>query len=112
MLGFNETFRALADPTRRAILAALRRGPLFAGQIAEQLHVPPSALSFHLRVLRTADLVSDCRRGQFIQYTLNTSVVDDVIRFLMDGLGRDPLSTQTTQAVPASDDAQPSEARE
>lgn len=54
-----------------------------AGEIAQRLNVAASALSFHLRTLREADLVSDVRQGQFVRYTLNTSVVDDLIRFLL-----------------------------
>ena len=86
---FDEHFKALADPTRRAILAELRGGPLHAGKLAERLGLGPSALSFHLKVLKNSDLIADRREGQFIEYRLNTSVMDELIGFVIDRFGQD-----------------------
>ncbi len=100
MLGFDSSMKALADPNRRAILRELRKGSRNAGELANAVGLAPNALSFHLKVLRNADLVFDRRRGQFIEYRLNTSVLDDLMRFLFDTLGRksppaNPADTET-----------------
>ncbi|MGE0480630.1 MAG: autorepressor SdpR family transcription factor [Phycisphaerae bacterium] len=109
MFGFEKSFKAMADPTRRAILGLLRERPMNAGEIAQRLHVASSALSFHLRALREADLVSDERQGQFVRYTLNTSVVEDLIRFLLtnfsagdarNGVGAAAVETRTEATDP------------
>jgi DNA-binding transcriptional ArsR family regulator len=80
----DQTFKALADPTRRAILALLRDGDLPAGEIAAQFPVAWASVSHHLSVLKDAGLVLATRDGQFIRYSLNTTVVQDALQHLLE----------------------------
>ncbi len=78
-----EGFKALADPTRRRILELLRDGDLTAGELAEHFDISKPSLSHHLATLRSAGLVSDERRGQNIVYSLNTTVMQDLIGWFL-----------------------------
>src|SRR3954471_10367507 len=84
-------FRALADDTRREILAFLRGGPRTSGEIADQFHSSWPTISRHLAVLRAGGLVVTERRGQAIYYELNTSVFQDVIQHLVAWMTPKPL---------------------
>ena len=77
-------FKALADPTRRAILKRLQEGSGTAGEIAEAFAISKPSLSHHFNILKAADLVRTERRGQHIVYSLNTSVLDDMAAILAD----------------------------
>ena len=81
-MGLGQTMRALADPTRREILALLKNGQMSAGDIADHFNVTGAAISRHLAILREADLVRDKRDGKFIYYELNTSVLEEVMLWL------------------------------
>ena len=78
-MSLQDTLRALADPTRREILTLLRDGSKSAGEICEHCPVTAAAISRHLSVLKEADLIRDQRDGKFIIYTLNTSVLEDIM---------------------------------
>ena len=78
-------FRALADPTRRAILKRLQGGgAMSAGDIGAAFEITGASLSHHFAVLKHADLVRTERRGQYIVYSLNSTVVDDLTRMVLD----------------------------
>lgn len=79
----NLLFKALTDPTRRAILELLREGPRTAGDIAEQFHVSKPTISHHLDLLRQAELVSSHKQGLYITYSLSTTVLDDLLAWLL-----------------------------
>lgn len=78
----NILFRALNDPTRRQILEILREGDLTAGEIADKFDMTKPSISHHLDLLKQADLVSADKRGQFIYYTLNTTVLDELLSWI------------------------------
>ncbi len=77
-----DAFRALADPTRRAILDLLRTGSRTSGEIAEQFGSSWPTISRHLSVLRDAGLINAEKDGQFIRYELATTVFQDVLKAL------------------------------
>lgn len=75
-------FKVLADDQRRDILEMLKEGRMSAGEIAERLNVTPAALSYHLRLLKSADLVMEYKEKNFIYYEINTSVLDELIMWV------------------------------
>lgn len=90
----DRTFKALADPTRRRILALLRSGDRAAGDIADHFDMAWASVSHHLQVLKDAELVVSRRKGQFIIYSLNTTVVQDALQHLMDLSGAGTRETR------------------
>jgi DNA-binding transcriptional ArsR family regulator len=82
-MGSNQTFRALADPTRREILDLLRHGEMTAGALAEMFDMTKPSMSHHFAVLKDADLITSRRDGQQIWYGLNTTVVQDLMAWAM-----------------------------
>ena len=79
---FEATFKALADPTRRRILELLRHGEMSAGELCARFDATGATISHHLSVLKAAGLVSDEKRGKYIYYSLDTSVVEDIFTWL------------------------------
>lgn len=88
-------FKALADPHRREILKILRRGPLTAGELADQFVLSKATLSHHFRLLKEVDLVRCEQRAQQRVYSLNTTVFEDVAAMLMDVLGPEMKRTKS-----------------
>ena len=86
----NRVYRALADPTRRRILALLRERPMTAGELASQFELAWPTMSGHFAVLRAANLVQAERTGSTITYRLNQTVLQEALMALMDALGVSP----------------------
>ncbi|TEB07122.1 Transcriptional repressor SdpR [Pelotomaculum schinkii] len=82
------TFKALADPTRRKILKLLRERDLTAGEIADEFDISKPSISHHLNLLKQSGLVLDERHGQFIYYSLNMTVFQEVMGWFSDLLNR------------------------
>lgn len=82
-MSMQNTLRALADPIRREILGLLKHGRLSAGEICERFSVTGASISRHLSVLKDADLISDTREGKFIYYELNTSVLEEIMLWMV-----------------------------
>ena len=83
-MGFAETFKALSDPVRREILMMLRGGSMSAGEIAARFELTGASVSYHLSILKKAELVRETRRKNYIDYELNTSVVEGVMLWLSE----------------------------
>ena len=79
----NLLFKALNDPTRREILELLRQKDLSAGEIAAQFDMSKPSISHHLDLLRQAGLVESVKQGQFVYYSINTTVFDELVRWMI-----------------------------
>ncbi|HZG00979.1 MAG TPA: autorepressor SdpR family transcription factor [Chitinophagales bacterium] len=79
----NALFKALNDPTRREILELLKDGEMTAGDIADKFNMTKPSISHHLDLLKQAGLVEAEKDGQFIYYSLNVSVVDEIVKWLV-----------------------------
>ena len=82
-IGMNQLFKALNDPTRREILELLGKKDLSAGEIADQFNMSKPSISHHLDLLRQAGLVESVKQGQFIYYSLNTTVFDELLKWML-----------------------------
>lgn len=83
-MGFADTFKALSDPVRREILVMLKRGRMSAGEIGSHFNMTGATISYHLSILKKAELVYEQREKNFIYYELNTSVVEEVMLWLSE----------------------------
>ncbi len=100
----NEAFKAIADPTRREILRLLRRGEMTAGDLAERFDMTKPTMSHHFAVLKDADLLTSRRDGQQIWYSLNTTVVQDLMAWAMDLVRKDEHSKDDGSETKKSSD--------
>ena len=83
-MAFAETFKALSDPVRREILNLLKDGRMTAGEIAARFDMTAATVSYHLSRLKKADLIFESREKNYIYYSLNASVLEEVLLWLQD----------------------------
>ena len=79
-----DTFKALSDPARREILELLKNGSLPAGEIARNFDMTQATVSYHLKILRKADLIREKRDRNFIFYELNMTIVEELMAWLSE----------------------------
>ncbi len=77
-------FKALNDATRREILNLLKEKDMTAGEIADAFNISKPSISHHLEILKNAELVSSEKKGQFVVYTINTTILDDILSFILN----------------------------
>lgn len=82
-IDLNTIFKALNDQTRREILDLLKEKDLTAGEIADKFSISKPSISHHLDLLRQAGLVVSVKEGQFVYYSLNTTVMDEMIKWII-----------------------------
>lgn len=83
-MSFAETFKALSDPARREMLTLLKEGRMSAGEIGSHFDMTGATVSYHLNILKKADLVFEEKEKNFVYYSLNTSVVEEIMLWLSD----------------------------
>ncbi|MFH6994337.1 autorepressor SdpR family transcription factor [Flavobacterium sp. FlaQc-48] len=79
----NDIFKALNDATRREILELLKEKDLSAGEIADAFNISKPSISHHLDILKRADLITSEKNGQFIIYSINTTIMEDVLQWIL-----------------------------
>ena len=76
-------FKALNDETRRQIIELLKEKDMNAGEIADQFNISKPSISHHLDILKRADLITSEKKGQFVEYSLNTSILEDLLNWIL-----------------------------
>ena len=79
----DDIFKALNDPARREILKMLRKNDMTAGEIAEKFEMTAPSISHHLEKLKRAGLVTAIKKGQYVIYSINTTILDDLLQYIL-----------------------------
>ena len=79
----NSLFKALNDETRRKIIELLKDKDMNAGEISDEFNISKPSISHHLDILKRANLITSEKKGQFIEYSLNTTILEDLMSWLL-----------------------------
>jgi DNA-binding transcriptional ArsR family regulator len=79
----NDVFKAMNDPVRREILKMLRQGDMTAGEISARFDMTAPSISHHLDKLKRAGLVTTIKKGQFVLYSINTTIINDLLEYIL-----------------------------
>jgi len=79
----NSIFKALNDETRRKIIELLKDKDMNAGEISDEFNISKPSISHHLDILKRANLITSEKKGQFIEYSLNTTILEDLMSWLL-----------------------------
>jgi ArsR family transcriptional regulator len=79
----NSIFKALNDETRRSIIELLKDKDMNAGEIADEFNISKPSISHHLDILKRADLITSEKKGQFVEYSLNTTILEDLLSWII-----------------------------
>lgn len=95
----NTVFKALSDPTRRAVLELLKQGPMAAGELSEQFNVSKPTMSAHFAVLREANLIASEKQGKQVIYQLKISVLEEALLGFAQTFGWELKTVDDVNAV-------------
>jgi ArsR family transcriptional regulator, arsenate/arsenite/antimonite-responsive transcriptional repressor len=79
----DKVFKAISDKNRRKIISLLRKRDMTAGEIADQFNISKPSVSEHLKILRNADLINSEKRGQYIIYFLNLTILQEIVTYFL-----------------------------
>jgi DNA-binding transcriptional ArsR family regulator len=100
----DDVFRSMADSSRRRILSALCQKPRVAGELGRLVGLAPNAVSFHLKWLKSAGLVTQTREGKYLRYRANSDALEQWKKHVLaafpeiEGETRQPAPHQNTFA--------------
>ena len=111
VMGFAETLKALSDPVRREILELLKTGRMSAGDIGGHFDMTGATISYHLKILKNAGLIFEEREKNYIYYSLNASILEELLLWLSRLMQTEAAETASTAGAAETDMEQENQKR-